>query len=162
MPTAREATVNKPLSGEELKKVIIADFARLVENEGLLSPHIAYSRIGYTITLQLHVDNPYAGDSRIELTSQKDNRFPVMEPPPLVDPSPEASVGGVELHRDITSPNAERLRADMAIPTLVKGQDGTIQTESIKYSPDAFPELGPGEIKVTDVTEKTKSRWRLR
>lgn len=169
MPTGRETVVNRALSGDELKKIILADAQRLVDNEGMLSPHIAFGRVSYTLTLKLHLDNPVVPDSTIEIMSKRASMQQVennpnlatLEPPPLVDPSPHAEPGAMELTRNITSPNAERLREAMPIPVLVKGQDGTTTTESISYPEGSFPELGPGEVMIRDATEMARQQWSL-
>lgn len=167
MPTGRETVVNRALSGDELKKLILADAQRLVDNEGLLSPHIAYGRIGYTLTLKLHIDNPYIPDSVIETASkpiagnivEKQPELAAIESAPLASPSPDAEVGSMELERKIDSPNAERLRESMPVPVLVKQQDGTTSTENISYPEGSFPELGPGEVMIRDATEMAKQQW---
>jgi hypothetical protein len=167
--TARETVVNRALSGSELKKLILADAQRLVDNEGLLSPHIAFGRVGYTLTLKLHTDNPYVPDSSITMASRGASvqelaarpELSSLEIAPLTLPSPSAEVGAMELTRDITSPNAERLREGMAIPVLVKGQDGTTTTESISYPEGSFPDLPAGEIMIRDSTEMAKQQWGL-
>lgn len=169
MPSSRETVVNRPLSGDELKRIILADAQRLVDNEGSLSPHIAYGRVSYTLTLQLHIDNPFVPDTRIEHESRaiagnivaEHPELAVIEKAPLLDPSPDASIGGMELTRKIDSPNQERLREGMPIPVHVKQQDGTLSLESISYPADAFPELGPGEVMIRDATEMTKQRFGL-
>jgi hypothetical protein len=170
MPTGRETVVNRALSGDELKKIILADAQRLVDNEGLLSPHIAFGRIGYTLTLRLHVDNPvvpgmpYPNISMASRPMAQDliaatPELAAVESAPLLNPSPESEVGSMELTREIISPNAERLREGMPVPVLVKGQDGTTTTEQIAYPSD--PELGPGEIMLKDATEMARQQWGL-
>jgi hypothetical protein len=161
MPSSKEAVVNRALSGDELKKLILADATRLLDNEGLLSPHIAFGRVGYTLTLRLHVDNPFIPDTTITSNTRLNKAIPVIEPAPLTAPSSESEVGAMELTRTITSPNAERLRESMPVPVLVRGQDGTTTTESIIYPKDSFPELGPGEMMIQDATEMTRQAWQL-
>jgi hypothetical protein len=167
MPSGHETVVNRALSGDELKKLILADAQRLVDNEGLLSPHIAYGRIGYTLTLKLHIDNPYIPDSTITAESkpiagnviEQRPELAAIESAPLANPSPAAEVGAMELERKIDSPNAERLRESMPIPVIVKQQDGTVSTEQITYPEGSFPELGPGEVMIRDATEMAKQQW---
>jgi hypothetical protein len=169
MPTGRETVINRALSGDELKKIILSDCQRLVDNEGMLSPHIAFGRVSYTLTLRIHVDNPSVPASSIEIASRpiahnivdKQPELAAIESAPLVNPSPEAEPGAMELTRTIDSPNAERLREGMPIPVVVKGQDGTTTTESIAYPPGSFPELGPGEVMLKDATDMARQQWGL-
>jgi hypothetical protein len=159
MPSSRETVVNKALSGDELKLIILADAQRLVDNEGLLSPHIAFGRVSYVLRLTLHVDNPFIPDSTIEIATKRNSAIPVIEPPPLTDPSDAAEVGAMELTRTIDSPNAERLREGLPVPVLTKQQDGTTITEQIKYPPSE--ELGPGEVMLKDATAMARQAWGL-
>jgi hypothetical protein len=161
MPSGKETIVNRALSGGELKRIIMSDAQRLVDNEGLLSEHIAFGRVGYTLTLRIHVDNPSVPDSTIASNTQFNKAIPVIEPAPLLDPSPSAEVGAMELERKIDSPNAERLREGLPIPVLVRQQDSTTTIENIIYPPDSFPELGPGEVMIRDTTEMVKQAWSL-
>jgi hypothetical protein len=169
MPTGRETVVNKALSGDELKRIILADCQRLVDAEGMLSPHIAFGRVGYTISLKLHVDNPFIPDTTVEIASrtpsiqqlEKSPELAAIESAPLSSPSAESEPGAMDLTRTIDSPNAERLREGMPVPVQVKQQDGTTITESISYPPDSFPELGPGEVMIKDSTEMARQKWGL-
>ena len=169
MPSSRETVVNRPLSGDELKKIILADAARLLDNEGNLSPHIAYGRVGYTLTLALHVDNPFVPDPSITFESrgiagniiEKQPELAAIERAPLDSPSPDASVGALTLDRHIDSPNQERLREGMPIPVHVKQQDGTLALEQVTYPPDAFPDLPAGEVMIRDATEMQKAKWNI-
>jgi hypothetical protein len=164
MPLSNETVINKALSGEELKKLLAADFVdRLLPNEGMLSPHIAFGRVSYTIILALHLDNPFHPQSTVEVSSHAMSPGQlgegVLEPPPLRDPSPDAVIAGAQLDRTITSPNAERVRNGMPITLDVKQPDGTVSQQHVSYPKDES--LGEGDVKIEDVTPATKSRWRL-
>jgi len=147
-----EKVVNNALSGTELQEILRADFDKLLKNEGLLSPHVAYGRLGYTITLKLHLSNPMLND------------YPSItvkggESVPLKNPSKDAEVAAQTLHREIDSPNKERVRVGLSIPVVTKGLDGTIQTQQIKYPPQ--PELGEGNVKLEmdQATMDARKEW---
>jgi hypothetical protein len=157
--TGREAVVNKALSGIELREILKADFERLLDAEGLLSHYVAYSRIGYDLTLRLHLDNPYYPESAVAIASKSSEAQPGVEPAPLAHPSDEAIASAQSLHRDITSPNAERLRHGLTLPVETRQQDGTTQIEQVRYPPQ--PELGLGEVTLTDSTKETREAWKI-
>ncbi len=160
MPTNSERVVNRPLSGDELKILLRADFERLLASEGMLSPHIAFGRIAYTIDLRLHMDNFVMPESHSTIASRPPavNVLPTkpelaaVEAMPLAEPSPKVAVGATRLTRSIDSPNAERLRNGLPVPVEVTQQDSTRTTQHITYPPDAFPELGGGDVKIADVS----------
>lgn len=165
MTTAREVVHNRALSGEELKDILRANFEKLLANEGMLSHYIAFGRVSYDMTLRLHVDNPYMPEIQTGTKSklaawnevQENPNLAVLETPPLIGPSAEASVGATNLHHDITSPNEERLRHGMPIPIIREQQDGTRTQEMVKYPPQ--DDIGEAKIEITDVTRQTKQEW---
>jgi hypothetical protein len=168
--TGKETVVNRALSGDELKKIILADCQRLVDNEGMLSPLVAFGRVGYTITLRLHMDNPYVPNTEITMESAPiagnllagHEELAAIDRAPLAGATDKAEVGAMELERRIDSPNAERLREGMPIPVQTRQQDGTTQMESIAYPKDTFPEVGAGDVKIADVTESAKVAWAVK
>jgi len=159
--SSRETVVNRALSGDEYKKIILADFARLLDNEQMLSPHIAFGRVSHTLRCVIHVDNPHIPDSTITLDSKRANDVPIVDAFPLVNASEVAELGAMELTRQISSPNAERLREGMPIPCHVKQQDGTTSLEQITYPPGSFPDLPPGEVILRDVTEQARQQFKI-
>jgi hypothetical protein len=171
MPAAgRETAVNKALSGQELKRIMLADFEKMLDNEGLLSPHIAYGRVSYTLISRLHMDNPMRPESEIRTDSRPVGRnlvegapqYGAIEAPPLGSPgpSPDAIVSSTTVDRLIDSPNVERIRLGIPVPVNVKQQDGTVSQELVTYPPQ--PELGDGQVQVTDSTEEAAREWGVR
>lgn len=159
MPTGRETVLNKALSGTELREIIRADVEKLLDGEGLLSHYVAYGRISYDVAIRLHLDNPMRPESEIHISSRISVDHPALEPPPLTSPSEESMVSAKTLTRDIKSPNEERLRHGLTIPVETHGQDGTTQIEQVKYPPQ--PELGDGEMTITDTTKAAREAWKL-
>lgn len=159
MTTSSETVVNKPLSGTEIKEIMRADFDRLLDGEGMLNAYVAYRRLAYTLTLQLHTDNPMRLESEVRLSSKPQADAPGIESPPLTSPSAESTVAGTRLDRNITSPNEERLRHGLTLPVITRQPDGTTQTEQIKYPPQ--PELGAGQITQTDASAETREAWKV-
>jgi hypothetical protein len=157
-PTANEVVTNRALSGTELREIIKLDIERLLDGEGLLSHYVAYGRISYDLTLRLHLDNPMRPESAVTVAS-KVTHDTAIEAPPLTEPSDKAVASGSNLHRDITSPNAERLRHGLPVPVTTRQADGTTQTEQVKYPPQ--PELGPGEVEITDTTKEVREAWKV-
>lgn len=158
-PTGSEIVTNKPLTGAELAKIILADFERLLLNDGLLSPNLAYGRITYEIVLTKHMDNFMLPTDQSFILSRKRNDTPIEDGPMLKEPSSEAIIDAQKVTRVIDSPNMERVRAGTPVPVEVRQQDGTVTTEKIYYP---IPEdLGDGNVKVEDVTEDVRTRLGL-
>jgi hypothetical protein len=167
MPTAREVVPNTKLTGSELKTILRADFERLLDNEGMLSAHIAFGRVSYAINLKMHVDNPFHPESEIAMASRQvgtnlvaaDAKLGAIEPVPLADPSLDASVAATKLQRNITSPNAERVRHGLPVPAIRTQQDGTTITEKITYPKESLPDLPDEDVAITDTSAQAAQEW---
>lgn len=163
MPVAKELVSNKSLSGIELSKIILADVARMLDGNGLLSGHMAFGRIAYDLTLTLHLDLPQLPESSDTVRSRPTPEHPTLEPePPLADPSPAAVVDASTLTRTIDSPNLARIEHQLPIEVTVMGQDGHQREELIEYAPtdvglkrEDFP-----EPEINDVTAQQIERLR--
>ena len=161
-PTSREVVTNRALSGTELREIIRQKLDVLMENEGLLTSHVAYGRIAFTLGLRLNLDNMMMRESYIEGSSAtpavNDPSAPPLEAPPLVNASPEEIIAGGEIEYSIDSPNAERLRHGLPVSIMVKQPDGTTTQEQVTYPHDES--LGEGAQTITDVTPKARAAWK--
>ena len=163
-----ETILNLALNGEELKAIILRDMQRLLDNECMLMQNVAFPRVAYTVTLKLHMENPFYPQSGVSLNSRPPSRQELekspqsvsLESPPLTNTT-NGEVGASTLTREITSGNEERLRNAMSIPCLVPQQDGTKAQESIRYPEGSFPELGEGNVKIEDTTAQAKVDWSI-
>lgn len=160
-PTSAEVIPNRALSGSELRELLVRDFTRALDAEGLLSAHLAYGRVSYTVGFRLHLDNPNRPTGGVDISSRipaANDRSPApTEAPPLASPSADAVVGGMELSRSVTSPNAERLREGLPVRTDVRQQDGSVRSEYITY-----PATGEdGDIQVKDAEAGARAEWRM-
>ena len=163
----RETVPNSPLSGGDVKKIILRHFEDLLANEGLLSEHIAYGRVAFTLSLALHMANPMHPQSRIAYDSRPvarnivahDPALAAIEPVPLANPGPDSLVHASERTVHITSPNEERRRHGLPVMVERRQQDGTKTTEPVIYPPD--PNLAPPSVESRDTTEAMRAKWNL-
>jgi hypothetical protein len=167
MTTMRETAINRPLTGLECRELLRRDFEKLLANEGSLSNHIAYARVGWQIILRLHTANPMMPGTEIEIKSRSASTqeraespaLAAIETPPLRDlvDADEASIGGMTLQRSIQSPNVERVREGLPIPVEVRQQDGTKTVEEIVYPKQ--PDAGDGEVTIADTTGDARAAF---
>ena len=152
MPTQSEKVVNRALSGDELKSYIREVFNKLLENEGMLSPHVAFGRVGGIIKLTLHLDNAYfpESSSTIEFGDKV----------PLDGATAEAEVAEQTASFTMDNPNAERVRLGLKVPVETKQLDGTRQVEHILY-PSDMEDLPSQQVEITDTTVEAKKRLGL-
>lgn len=175
--TTREVITNTPLSGAELKILLMNDFIRLLANEGMLQDFAAFGRAAYEIRLTLHTDNHLFPESVSRTNSRvvaknviqggaRDSEGNVLAPAPhlaavetfpLKDPSSDASMGATEIRRMVDSPNAERLRNEIPVPVMVDNMDGSKRPETVKYPKDES--LGEGDVTIIDVTRPARQEF---
>jgi hypothetical protein len=157
MPTAGEMVVNKRLDGTELTEIIINHVRKVMSSDGMLAKHVAYGRVGFEVTIKLHLDNPSYNEHVIRAKSQSNPNTPALESAPLSNPSPEAVVVGRKRTKKIDNPNKERVLNGIGIPIERRSNTtGHMEEASIKYSPDDAG-LDPNEDDAKD--EEIKGEW---
>jgi hypothetical protein len=154
MPTQSEKIVNKALSGDELKSYLAEVFKKLLENEGMMSPHIAFGRVGGSIVLTLHLDNAYFPESK--------STIEFGDKVPLENPTTEAEIAEQTATFTMDNPNAERVRLGLPVPVETKQLDGTKQIEHILYPSDMVQDLPPAQVQVKDTTAEAKQKFRFK
>jgi len=167
MPTSRKQVPNTALAGNEVREVIRLRCDELLANFGILAPNIAFSRLAFSIRIDLHVDNAFARDHSIGVDSRpvatnivaKRPELAAIEAPPLAAPSADSAVLSLTLDSRIDSPNAERVRLGLPVPVVTKAADGTRQVEHVKYPPD--PTLGDADVAIRDSSEEARAAWGL-
>jgi len=145
-PATSDKVVNTALSGSEMKQLILADFERLLANDGSLTPYVAYGRGGWRIVFTLQTGN--ARTPEVTSTIEGGEKLPIED----------AITTATELERTFDSPNEERLRAGMPIPVRSKELDGTVVTKMVSYPADET--LGEGKVTTKDVSEREAKKLR--
>lgn len=165
MPTANERIANKALTGEEVKQILRKDFEKMIAGEGLLNEYTAYHRLGYRLSLTLHMDNPATPKSVTTVESKPEGKNTIEAHPelaaiqsvPLQEPSANLAVSGTELTRNIESPNEERVRHGLEVTMEVKQPDRTVTQEKVTYPPDAA--LGDGDVAIRSVSKEERAEF---
>lgn len=141
MPASNELVSNRPLSGTELREIMLKDLANMLDKDGMFAPHIGYARAAYRITVKLHVDNPMYPEHNVSVQSKaparntKDEARKMLEPPPLAKPGEEAVVAAATRERTIESPNGARLEHNLPITVLKKdGNTGEMKEKAVTYT----------------------------
>jgi hypothetical protein len=160
MPTSKELVANRPIAGSDLAKIMLRDLEILLNNDGLLSGHIAYGTVAYEIRYTMHMDNPMLPKSTQRLTSRKapDNADPdapetAITEFPLKEHSPKAAISSTERHRKIDSPNLARIETGLPVTVLGKDTEGHTQERQVKYPPEAVAGEDP-QVEDRDTTRE--------
>lgn len=132
----------KPLTGVELRQIIMKDVGAVLDGDGMLATHIAYGRIAYDVTVKLHSSRPIDPTWQNKTTSRKatvqesDNNpaLAALDTFPLINPEEDAVTVGVTRSREITSPNVARIFAEIPISAVIRESDGEIREKDIMYT----------------------------
>jgi hypothetical protein len=164
--TGRETVLNKPLTGTEVKELMTRDFERLIANDGMLAPHLAFGRIGWSISISKHLENPYHPEEESIIRSfptatnllDANPEQAAIDTYPLSPPvAPDSLIDANTLHRTVDSPNAERIREGLPLDAEVRQLDGTKTIEQVTYPP--LPDLGEGNYSIEDTSEAAQRAW---
>lgn len=163
MPASNELIGNRPLSGSELKQILIRDFTRMLDRDGMFQGHMGYRRAAFKIKLQMHLDNALYPEHTNEFTSRDPARNAkppdtYIAAPPIKDAENDVVVG-VEHEREINSPNATRLQEGM--PVQVPSRDPS--TGRIVEKPVVYDGAGVKEDNMShkDISKETAAEWGL-
>lgn len=163
MPASNEIVSNRPLSGSELRQIMLKDVGNILDKDGMFSPHIGYGRVSYEIIIKLHIDNPSYPNHTSRTVSHNPARNETnealkhIETAPLKNPSPDAAIAGLKRERVIDSPNHARLEHELPVSiTRRDPADGVMKEEQVQYDNHG---LEPGPVKDTDISEELESEW---
>jgi hypothetical protein len=183
-PTSRELVSNKALQGTELSQIILADVARMLADNGLLSGQTAYPRIAYELRLTLHLGLPAipvsvdavrsrpAADDAVARTPALAalEPGPTLAPPPPPPTDDATSVApdacdaaptvfqSTQLVRDIDSPNLARIEHSLPIEVTTMGQDGHSTERLVQYHPSDIGMAASAEFPLPDLTDVTEEQ----
>lgn len=175
MPASNETVSNRPLSGDELRQILLRDLDSMLQGDGMFTAQIGYGRVAYEIQVKVHTGNPVypehvvLAQSRNAARDEKDpKRVAVEGPPPLKekldakgDPDgglDEGLVVGLSRARNIDSPNLARVEHGLGVKiTRRDGQTGEYKDETVKYDNSGLTEKT--EVVDKDVTDKVAKEW---
>lgn len=166
MPLSNETVPNKPLSGEELKKIILQDITSILDRDGMLQHHLAYGRVAYEVRVTLQLANPYLPEHKVSRKSQDPPKnLPPGDPkkdinaPPLTRKYAKGSVVvGSERERTIDSPNHARIENGLPVTIQRRGEGGRIVEQEVKYDSEDLPDKDAG-VTDKDVSGEMADEW---
>lgn len=163
MPTSNEIASNRPLSGTELRQIMLNDLANILSLDGMFSLHIGYGRVSYKLRVEVQIDNPaypkhtVQTQAKAAAVNEPDETLRALTPPPIPSPSEASVFAASERTRVIDSPNHARLEHNLPITILQRdGNDGILKEREVHYNNEG---LEPGNVVDEDVTEQAADEW---
>ncbi len=144
---SQESQSNSPLSGIELKDIIVRKVEDVLQQDGMLASHIAYNTASFEITVKIKTSNPMVPIWKNKIRSVKSTKQEVEKNPtvaaiesfPHVDKEGEESIKhGVVQQIDILSPNQSRVENGIPVPIRYRNSDGEFKEERAYYDYDAI------------------------
>ncbi len=118
MPTSQEVVGNRPLSGPELRTIMIKQFTDMLDRDGMFANHIAYSRVGFKLRYELKLDNPLYPKHENTRESPDPPKSAVHPIDKVVSPKTmgeNTKKAGFEREMMINSPNQARLVFELPV-----------------------------------------------
>lgn len=145
---SQEAQPQKPLTGEELKKIVLLDVEKMLDMDGMLTGHVAYGRVSFVVTVKFHVDRPVeptwtnTTPSRKATVQELDLRPELvsLETFPLPETEEDAVALGMTRAHEIQSSNTARIENGLPIDVITRDQGGSIVERKIMYETSDLPE----------------------
>jgi hypothetical protein len=156
MALSTERVVNRPLSGKELRKVILDHVEEMLAKDGMLAEYIGYGRVAFTVRVELHLDNPSTPKHVVRMRASAE--APLEGAPPLENPSGEAVATGSERVVTVDSPNLTRMYHDMPIHVYRNDGKGGVAEHPVAYAKEGLPELPALEER--DISAELETKWK--
>lgn len=125
MPSA-ETVLNKPLSGEEVKRIILAKISDRLSHDTRLADYLAFPSFQFRADLAIVLTGAVVAEIKAEVTggvgTVTDN------------PDQPATVVTSHVQQDPMPPNEARLDAGLGIPILASDGKGRLIEKDVKYS----------------------------
>ena len=165
MPSSHEVVLNSALTAQEMIECIRRDFDRLIRAEGMLNTSAAFGRCAYTLAIRIHHGNPFLPETTTRIESHPFTAKEIEANPALAAMDrPSAvneAVATTTLHREITGPNAERVRLSMPVPVRRQEQSGEYKVDGIRYpAPPEGSSEDPGAKIVDEATARAEG-WNI-
>ncbi len=159
MGLSTEFIINRPLSGQELRKVIMADVDDMLGRDGLFTGHIAFGRVAYDVEIHVHMVNPSYPEHNLKLTAPSTvTSGGVLEGAPPLARAVDSGEGIVARtrKRTIESPNLTRIANGLPISASTT-HEGQPVTRELHYEKGDFPAPSPPED--GNIVNKVADEW---
>jgi len=118
--------MNKPLSGQEVRDIILNKLKAALDGDTRLADYIAFPAFRYRLDLAILLQGAIHPDIQV---TQDSGRGPVI-------PDDDQNVNAVTLHQEQHEmpPNEARVDADLGVPVLGHDEKGRPVEKTVKYA----------------------------
>lgn len=126
MPAAFEQVLNKPLSGEDVRRIIMVKIGEMLTMDSRLAGHMAFPAFAAKVTVAIQLEGAVHPKVDRELDVKVGN---VGE-----DPNRPASYVVMETEMIPMPPNEARVDAGLGVPVLTHDEKGREVEREVKYA----------------------------
>jgi hypothetical protein len=121
----QEVVLNKPLSGQEVRDIILSKLKRALDGDTRLADYVAFPAFRYRLDLAILLAGAVHDDVQLTQESGKGPEFT----------DDGQGVGAVTLHQGQHEmpPNEARVEADLGVPVLGHDEKGRPVEKTVKY-----------------------------
>jgi hypothetical protein len=120
-----EVVMNKPLSGLEVREIILNKLKRTLDGDSRLADYVAFPAFEYRLDLAILLAGAVHPDIKVVHEDHKGA--------PITDTTDNVSAVTIHQAQDQLPPNEARIEADLPVPVLGHDEKGRPVEKSVKY-----------------------------
>lgn len=163
MPLSNEAIPNSPLTGPELRDVVLLYLRRQMENDWVFNAGTSYPRVAFSVTVEFHFVNPHFSKHELHVRAPIEGAIEGAPPLKEIGPGDTQLVDAFRFDVSVENPNLTRVDAEMPI-IITKGARptpggilGGVEKREVRYEPGGFEKpIAPVEY---DLSAVTAEKW---
>jgi hypothetical protein len=126
MPAAFEQVLNKPLSGEEVRRIIMVKIGEMLTMDSRLAGHMAFPAFAAKVTIAIQLEGAVHPNVDREIDIKHNN--------PGSDPNVPAEYVVLSTEQTAMPPNEARVDAGLGVPVLTHDERGREVEREVKYA----------------------------
>lgn len=135
MPAAFEQVLNNPLSGEEVRRIIMVKIGEMLTMDSRLAGHMAFPAFAAKVTIAIQLEGA--------VHPKVDREIDIKAGNPGEDPNRAATYAVVETEMTPMPPNEARVDAGLGVPVLTHDEKGREVVREVKFAKKTKPRIGP-------------------
>lgn len=126
MPAAFEQVLNKPLSGEEVRRIIMVKIGEMLTTDSRLAGHMAFPAFAAKVTIAIELEGA--------VHPKIDREIDIKVGDPGSDPNRGAEYAVLSTEMTPMPPNEARVDAGLGVPVLTHDEKGREVEREVKYA----------------------------
>lgn len=126
MPASFEQVLNNPLSGEEVRRIVMVRIGEMLTRDGRLASHMAFPAFSAKVTIAIQLEGAVHDKVERELDIKAGN--------PGQNPDAPSTFAVLTDEIPAMPPNEARVDAGLGVPVLTRDERGREVQKEVKYA----------------------------